>query len=170
MSPLRAFSLFESVDQFDEEEIFADSAGEPTEFDAVVGAIEDIVVGESFQVTFRDFEMARIIPVSPSLPMSVCNTSPISSRVISLTKSKNLASLAGITNVLISQVLIGLYLPFSPYVRLTFFNQSFLFQINLKLLLPKDKSIPLYSSCATILIFFRSYRQSCWRNITSILM
>ena len=107
MSPLRAFSLFESVDQFDEEEIFADSAGEPTEFDAVVGAIEDIVVSESFQVTFRAFEMARIIPVSPSLPMSVCNTSPISSRVISLTKSKNLASLAGITNVLISQVLIG---------------------------------------------------------------
>ena len=107
MSPLRAFSLFESVDQFDEEEIFADSAEEPTEFDAVVGAIEDIVVGESFQVTFRAFEMARIIPVSPSLPMSVCNTSPISSRVISLTKSKNLASLAGITNVIISQVLIG---------------------------------------------------------------
>ena len=55
MSPLRAFSLFESVDQFDEEETFADAAGEPTEFDAVVGAIEDIVVGESFQVTFRDF-------------------------------------------------------------------------------------------------------------------
>merc|ERR1711971_1302112 len=54
MSPLRAFSLFESVDQFDEEETFADAAGEPTEFDKVVGAIGDIVVGESFQELQRE--------------------------------------------------------------------------------------------------------------------
>ena len=51
MSPLRFFSGFEvPVSTNDEEEIFAeDSAVDGNGFDDIIGAIEDIVVGDKFQ-------------------------------------------------------------------------------------------------------------------------